>query len=58
MWNGRFKIQVLKWLKKIRKHSAVHNSYYLIASKHIAENHLRFQGYVPVSPYISMDGCT
>jgi len=47
MCNGRIKLEILKWLKRLK--SIVQCASYLLLKTPIAENHLRFQGYIPVS---------
>jgi hypothetical protein len=62
MCNNRVKIKISRWLKNLKNivQNVYQNSYYLNSKQmSIAEIHLRFHGYDPVSPvvaYVTMDG--
>jgi len=56
MWNSKFEIQRLKWLKRMK--CAILNVYRDCKQTSIQEIYLRVQGYIPASPvvvYITMD---
>jgi hypothetical protein len=55
MCNGRVKIQILKWLKRLKNvvQNVYHNSYYLIANKHLLQKFIFvFWGYIPMVPVV------
>ena len=61
--NGRFKIQILKWLKRTKNkvHCVSYELLFDCKQTSVAENHVRFHGYITVSlvvVYITTDECT
>jgi hypothetical protein len=62
MCNDRFKIQILKWLKRMEKnkvHCVSKGLLFDCKQISVAENHVRCHGYMTVSPvYITTDECT